>query len=126
MFHPVLPFICFQPLADSFSPFSPCTENAAVCLITRFGDLHSRSIGVPYQCNEIVLKDVPELNYFTTDRPFPRGEICSRGAQVMKSYYKDPKKTAEAIDEYDWLHSGDIGMIQADGTIKIVDRMKVR
>ena len=78
---------------------------------------------------EFRLKDVPEMNYFTTDTDengvlTPRGEILSRGGAVIPGYYKNPEKTAETIDEEGWLHSGDIGMILPNGALKIVDRVK--
>ncbi|MGZ7048896.1 MAG: AMP-binding protein [Methanobacterium sp.] len=52
------------------------------------------------------------------------GEICSRGYNVMKGYYKMPDKTAEAIDEDGWLHSGDLATVDEDGNYTIVGRIK--
>jgi long-subunit acyl-CoA synthetase (AMP-forming) len=52
------------------------------------------------------------------------GEICMRGPHVFKGYYKDPESTAATIDAEGWLHSGDIGMIDADGFLSITDRKK--
>lgn len=52
------------------------------------------------------------------------GELLFRGPGVMPSYRKDPEKTAEAIDEDGWLHTGDVATIDADGYITIVDRKK--
>ena len=52
------------------------------------------------------------------------GEICVRGTNVMKGYYKNPTVTAETIDEEGWLHTGDMGTRSADGTIYIKGRYK--
>ncbi len=52
------------------------------------------------------------------------GEICSRGYNVMKGYYKMPDKTAEAIDEDGWLHSGDLVTYDKNGYYTVVGRIK--
>nr|UGB90596.1 4-coumarate:CoA ligase [Sinopodophyllum hexandrum] len=52
------------------------------------------------------------------------GEICIRGAQIMKGYVNDPEATAATIDKEGWLHTGDIGYIDDDNELFIVDRLK--
>ena len=64
------------------------------------------------------------MNYTSKDTPFPRGEICVRGACVFKGYYKAPDKTAEAFDSDGWCLTGDIGMWDDQGRLRIVDRVK--
>nr|GEW31404.1 4-coumarate--CoA ligase 2 [Tanacetum cinerariifolium] len=53
-----------------------------------------------------------------------RGEICIRGDQIMKGYLNDPESTKSTIDSEGWLHTGDIGLIDEDNELFIVDRLK--
>lgn len=53
-----------------------------------------------------------------------QGEVCCRGYNVMKGYYKNPDATAEAVDKDGWLHSGDLGVKTEDGNYKITGRIK--
>ena len=64
------------------------------------------------------------MNYHATDKDgkgvsTPRGEICLRGGNIFKGYYKNMKKTAETIDSDGWLHTGDIGVILPNGALKV-------
>lgn len=53
-----------------------------------------------------------------------KGEICCRGHGVMQGYWQDPAKTAQTIDDDGWLHSGDIGIMDEEGYVQIVGRIK--
>ncbi|MDR0537845.1 MAG: AMP-binding protein [Tannerellaceae bacterium] len=53
-----------------------------------------------------------------------QGEMCCRGYLVMKGYYKRPVETAEVIDANGWLHSGDLGIKDANGNYRITSRIK--
>lgn len=53
-----------------------------------------------------------------------RGEICTRGYSVMLEYWDDQERTAETIDSEGWLHSGDIGIMDEDGYVQVVGRIK--
>ncbi len=53
-----------------------------------------------------------------------QGELCNRGYNTMKGYYKNPAATAEAIDKDGWLHSGDLGVRDKDGNYRITGRIK--
>lgn len=71
--------------------------------------------GVEIRCVDSQGRDVP------TGEP---GEILVRGFNVMKGYFDDPEATAEAIDPQGWLKTGDIGILDAEGYIRITDRAK--
>ncbi|RCH89090.1 Long chain acyl-CoA synthetase 7 peroxisomal, partial [Rhizopus stolonifer] len=100
------------------------TENFCAGCLTITDDNTSGVVGAPFPCSEIKLVDVPDMDYLSTDKPHPRGEICIRGHAVMREYYKSPEKTAETIDQDGWLHTGDIGMFDAANRLVIIDRLK--
>ena len=56
--------------------------------------------------------------------PGEPGELCCKGYNVMKGYYKMPEATAEAIDADGYLHSGDLGMVDEDGYYRVTGRIK--
>jgi len=98
------------------------TETSAGSVLTRAGDPISGHVGGPVANVKIRLRDIPEMNYLHTDNP-PKGEVCFWGPSIMKGYFKNEEKTAEAFDG-EWLRSGDVGIINPNGSIKIVDRAK--
>ncbi|MEK3800490.1 AMP-binding protein [Peribacillus sp. FSL H8-0477] len=53
-----------------------------------------------------------------------QGELCTRGYHVMKGYYKNPEATREAIDTGNWLHTGDLAVMDENGYCKITGRLK--
>ena len=64
------------------------------------------------------------MQYLSTDKPYPRGELCIQGPPVFKGYYKRPEKTAEAFDGDDWFLTGDVVQIHPNGSVKVIDRAK--
>jgi len=83
-------------------------------------DVISTTTGRPLEDVEVRIVD-------DENRPVPQGrtgEIVMRGYNVMHGYWREPDLTRAAIDGEGWLHSGDIGLIEDHGCIRIVDRKK--
>ncbi len=77
-------------------------------------------IGLPISSTEVSIQDDDwnELDIGAT------GEICIRGPQVMQGYWQRPKETSNVLSADGWLHTGDIGIMNEEGFVKIVDRKK--
>ncbi|MGE4506747.1 MAG: AMP-binding protein, partial [Desulfovibrionaceae bacterium] len=100
------------------------TEGSPVMTQTRNGDSLR-------QMTETVGRAMPEIEVRVvnpeTNEECPvgvQGEVCCRGYNVMKGYYNNPEATAKAIDEGNWLHSGDLGVMDEDGYLSITGRLK--
>jgi len=98
------------------------TETAAASCFQDPGDNNCGHVGSPSLYSEIRVKSVDEMGYFVTDNP-PRGEIQLRGPLVFAGYYKNEEATKESFDK-DWFCSGDIGRLNPNGTLSIIDRKK--
>jgi long-chain acyl-CoA synthetase len=81
---------------------------------------YSGTIGVPLPSTDIAIRD-DEGKDVPLGQP---GEICIKGPQVMAGYWQRPDETARVMDADGYFHSGDIGVMDARGFIKIVDRKK--
>ncbi len=81
---------------------------------------YSGSIGVPLPSTMIVIRDDNNKDV-ALGQP---GEICIKGPQVMKGYWQRPDETAKVMDQEGYLHTGDIGVMDDQGYIRIVDRKK--
>ena len=65
----------------------------------------------------------PEDGSVTLERG-QAGELCTKGYSVMLGYWNDPERTAEAIDGEGWMHTGDLAVMDEDGYVNIVGRLK--
>ncbi len=100
----------FQALGMSMTEGWGMTELTCAATITSMDRVRNGTVGYAYPGIEVRLAE--------------DGEVLVRGPIVMQGYYKDAEKTAEALDADGWLHTGDIGTIDADGYVRIVDRKK--
>jgi long-chain acyl-CoA synthetase len=98
------------------------TETGGACSVQIPGETTVGNIGPPFACCMNKLIDVPEMNLVVNRDN--KGEICIYGHNIFKGYYKDEEKTRAALDEEGWYHTGDIGMYDKNGCLKIVDRVK--
>jgi long-chain acyl-CoA synthetase len=100
----------FHALGIELAELWGMSETCGFGTVNRPGEVKIGTVGPPSPGVELKLAD--------------DGEVLCRGEFVMLGYRNAPEKTAEAIDADGWLHTGDIGEIDADGYLKIVDRKK--
>jgi fatty-acyl-CoA synthase len=84
-------------------------------------DVRCKTVGRPYEFTEVAVID-PETGEHLPDGK--QGELCSRGYNVMKGYYKNPQATTEVIDKDGFLHSGDLGYRDEHGNYFVTGRIK--
>ncbi len=118
-----------KPVADRWKQVTGCTlveayglsETSPAATINPL-DLkeYNGSIGLPISSTEIVLRD-ESGNEVPPGSP---GEICIRGPQVMKGYWNQPGETAKVLGADGFFATGDVGMMDEQGYVRIVDRKK--
>jgi len=82
--------VCFCcPILEGYGQ----TESSAAATISLPNDKESGHVGGPLPCLKMRLADLPEMEYLSTDLPYPRGEICFQGPSVFSGYFKDEVKT---------------------------------
>jgi long-chain acyl-CoA synthetase len=101
------------------------TESVTACAITPRGESRERTFGLP--CPDNWLK-VVKPNTEEECAPLEEGEICVSGPTVMLGYYKDPEASSETLKKHKdgrtWIHTGDIGSMDADGFFYFKQRSK--
>ncbi len=101
------------------------TESSPVMAQTTWDEqditIRTSTVGRPMPAVEVKILD-PETQKECP--PGVPGEVCCRGYLIMKGYYNMPEATAEMIDKDGWLHSGDVGMFDANGYLQITGRLK--
>ena len=100
------------------------TETYAQGLCQLKGDHSVGNCGAVAPTLEVCLLDVPDMEYYSTDKPQPRGELMIRGSSLFGGYYKNPEETAKAMLPDGWFCTGDIATVDARGRFQIIDRRK--
>ena len=100
------------------------TEASPAITMTRTNDpielrVHTVGQAIPNIEVKIVNEKTGEIV-----QPGEQGEMCTKGYHVMKGYYNMPEETALAIDENDWLHTGDLAIMDTNGFYSITGRLK--
>jgi fatty-acyl-CoA synthase len=100
------------------------TETSPVSTQTRTDDSIERRVSTVGRVHpHLEIKVVDPV----TGETLPRGEageFCTRGYSVMLGYWEEPAKTAEAIDDEHWMHTGDLAVMDDDGYVSITGRIK--
>ncbi|WP_321428473.1 AMP-binding protein [uncultured Methanolobus sp.] len=145
--HPMFRMFDLSSLRTGIMAGSPCPIESMKRVID---EMHCKDITIAYGLTEAspvftqtstddsierrvstVGTSLPEIEVKIVDpetgeivKPNEQGEICCRGYNVMKGYYKMPEMTEIAIDKDGWLHSGDLATVDEDGYYKITGRIK--
>jgi long-chain acyl-CoA synthetase len=96
-----------------------CTESGAVISVNPPGASRPGSAGLPIPGYQVAIRDDADADV----APGAEGEICVRADGVMAGYWNAPEETAAAL-RGGWLHTGDIGRLDADGYLYVLDRKK--
>jgi fatty-acyl-CoA synthase len=145
--HPAFGEYDLSSLRTGVMAGAPCPTERMRQVIER---MHMREVAIGYGMTEVspiatfTAPDDPlERRVGTVGRAFPHvevkvadpatgqtlprgesGEVCFRGYSVMRGYWDDPAATRNAVDGSGWMHSGDLGVMDADGYLNIVGRLK--
>ena len=102
-------FEFYRSLGINVKQLYGMTESSALVCIQQDGDVKLDTVGTPLPGVELRISD--------------SGEVMYRSPGVFAGYYKDPEATRETLED-GWIHSGDAGVIDKDGHLKIIDRAK--
>ena len=101
-------FSFFHAIGVNMKQLYGQTEVSGISVVHRDGDIRFHTVGTPFPLTEIRISD--------------EGEILCRSPAVFQGYFRNPRATAEALED-GWLHSGDAGYFEDDGHLVVIDRL---
>ncbi|KAK7425846.1 long-chain fatty acid-CoA ligase [Neonectria magnoliae] len=111
--------LVLAPMLAGYGLTETCANGALGCPL----EYSPNAIGpIPSSC-DAKLVSIPDLGYSTDSNP-PQGEIWFKGLPIMTKYYDDPEETEKALTPDGWFKTGDIGEFDADGHLRVFDRVK--
>jgi fatty acid CoA ligase FadD9 len=120
-------FVGTAPLSDEMKAFIDSSLDVHITDgygATEVGGVYKDGVMMRPPVIDYKLVDVPELGYFTSDQPYPRGELLVKSNTASPGYYKRPDVTAEVFDADGYYHTGDVMAEIAPDHLVYVDRSK--
>ncbi|KJZ71152.1 hypothetical protein HIM_09451 [Hirsutella minnesotensis 3608] len=111
--------LVLAPMLVGYGLTETCANGALGCPL----EYSPNAIGPVSAAIEVKLVSIPDIGY-STDAKVPQGEIWIKGLPVLKEYFQNPEETAKAITPDGWFKTGDIGEFDADGHLRVIDRVK--
>lgn len=111
--------LVLAPMLAGYGLTETCASGALGCPLEYSPD----AVGPIVPSLDIKLVSIPDLNYSADSKP-PQGEIWMRGKPILSEYWDNPEETAKALTPDGWFKTGDIGEFDADGHLKVIDRLK--
>jgi fatty-acyl-CoA synthase len=145
--HPNFNNYDFSTLRTGIMAGSPCPIETMKQVLTKmnmhevtvcYGMTETSPVSAQSECNDgiekrvstvgtvhphVEIKIVDPATGFIVERG-QQGEICTRGYSVMLGYWDMPQETSKVIDQNNWMHTGDVGIMDQEGYVKIVGRIK--
>ena len=111
--------LVLAPMLTGYGLTETCANGALGCPL----EYSPNAIGPIPAAIDVKLVSIDDLGY-STDAKVPQGEILLKGLPIMREYYDNPEETAKALTPDGWFRTGDIGEFDADGHLRVIDRVK--
>ncbi|PNY28678.1 Long-chain-fatty-acid-CoA ligase 1 [Tolypocladium capitatum] len=111
--------LVLAPMLSGYGLTETCANGALGCPL----EYSPNAIGPVPAAVDVKLVSIPDLGY-SADSEIPQGEIWLKGLPILREYYGNPEETAKALTPDGWFKTGDIGEFDADGHLRVIDRVK--